>query len=120
MELFKANISTIELARGSNVFCSTELMDKAASDPTTDKIETECKRIKAMLLLKISDGIRYNKLIGALKSGATLNCNEYLKKVFNMYKVICSYCPDQSSKKLHNRINLIQRGSSHSCSIHLL
>ena len=52
MERFKANISTVEQARGANVFCSTELMDKAASDPTTNEIEAECKRFKAMLLLK--------------------------------------------------------------------
>ena len=61
MERFKTNISTVELARGADVFCSTELMDKAASDPTTDVIEAECKRFKAMLQIKSSDGINYKK-----------------------------------------------------------
>ena len=68
IERFKSNVSTVELSRGANVFCCTELMDKAGSSPTPDEISAESDRFKAMLLLKCADDKRYGGLTSDLKN----------------------------------------------------
>ena len=51
LELFKANVGVVELAHGRNVFCSHGIIQNQI--PTSDDINIEEDRFKAMLLLKM-------------------------------------------------------------------
>ena len=104
---FKANVSTVELAQGSSVYCNTELMIKAGATPTAKEIETESDHFKAILFLKCSDEKRYGALSNNLNSGALRNCNKYPKTLFEMYELMCTTCP----RNLSN-INKIKNGKS--------
>ena len=131
IERFKSNVSTVELSRGANVFCCTELMDKVGSSPTPDEISAESDRFKAMLLLKCADDKRYGGLSSDLKNGAALGRNEYPVKVSDMYELMCSHCPSQptgprrnnnnnnaDNNSNRNGIGLLQHGTR--SSVHLL
>jgi hypothetical protein len=54
LERFRSAVSTVELAHGRHIFCSSEIMEKAGESPTVDETRTESDRFKAMLLLKNS------------------------------------------------------------------
>ena len=49
IERFKANMSTVELACGSNVFCCTELMNKVGAAPTNDILRKNATALRQYL-----------------------------------------------------------------------
>ena len=102
-------------------------MIKANEVPTTEEIDAESDRFKAMLLLKSVDEKRYGGLVSDLKNGAALGRNEYPVTVSDMYELICTHCSSQPSNLRRNNnynnrsgINLLQHGTRSSPSVHLL
>ena len=92
LERFKANINTVELAKGDHIFSSDELLLRAYGDKPTDRqIEDEKERSKAILLLKNSDDRRYGDLAQRLKEGSYLSRNEYPETVASMYELMAKH-----------------------------
>jgi hypothetical protein len=110
-------VSTVELAQGANVFCSTEVMDKDDDDPTAKEKKAEAQRFKVMLLLKNADEKRFGGLGSKLRESATLGRNEYPRNVLDMYELMVADCPDQprrggNGNNNNNSYNLLQVGYS--------
>ena len=92
LKRFKANVNTVELAKGDHIFCLDELLLRAYGDTPTDcEIETEKERCKAILLLKNSDDKRYGDLAQRLRKGSYLARNEYPEPVASMYKLMAKH-----------------------------
>ena len=82
VERFKANVHTVELARGGHIFCSHELLDLPEDQvPSEEQIQKEEEMFKAIILLARSDEKRYKKLLTDLKDGSHLGRDEYPKSV---------------------------------------
>ena len=94
LDRFKANVSTVELAGGSDFLCPTNIMDKQLVIPTKSEIKTEVDRFAAMHLLKSSDDKRYGDMKSRLKESAALGRNEYPRSVSYMYELMVNQCPD--------------------------
>ena len=52
LERFKAAVGTVELANGSNMLYSYDIIDKAGTTATGKEINTETDHYQAMLFLK--------------------------------------------------------------------
>ena len=92
LERFKANVNTVELAKGDHIFCSDELLLRAYGDkPSDTEIEAEKDRSKAVLLLKNSDDRRFGGLAQRLREGSYVSRDEYPKTVAGMYELMVKH-----------------------------
>ena len=88
MKRFKAACDTVIAAGGSNLFCSTEIMDKAGSIPTSNEIKVEEEKFKAIWYLKLSDKARHGDLMRDLQNAAYLHRDEYPTTTSEMFDVM--------------------------------
>ena len=86
---FKANVHTVEMAKGGHVFCSHELLSCVDDDAPTDvEISREEKKMKAIILLKRPDESRYKSLLEDLKKGAHRGRDEYPTTVTDAFDLM--------------------------------
>ena len=86
---FKANVQTVELAKGGHMFISHELLDcPNDEDPTVEEMVREEEKFKAIIMMKRSDESRYKNLMSDLKNGDHLGRDEYPKSVAAAYDLM--------------------------------
>ena len=103
MDRFKANITAIELTKGSHIFYSPDLTSVERTDATPVNIQAEEERNKAILLLRNADDTRYKGLVVELRKSALLERDEYPTSIANMYEVMVKF--DSKSNLLSHRQN---------------
>ena len=114
LERFKSSINTLELSQGKYVFCPTALIKPAdLVTPTNDELEQECEKMKAALLLKVSDTKRYGTLSDRLRESMTLGRNEYPTILASMYELIVRQRKHNNNNNYNNRngVSLLQRNT---------
>ena len=62
MEGFRANVATVELAQGQNVFYCDKITTSEGDLPSAEEFSFFADRFKAMLLLKSADEKRFGDL----------------------------------------------------------
>ncbi len=110
MDRFKANVTAIELTKGSHIFYSPDLTGVERTAASQANIQAEEERNKAILLLRNADNTRYKGLVNELRKSALLERDKYPTTIANMYKVMVKF--DSKSNLLSHRQNNPRRSST--------
>ena len=116
---FKTNVAAVELTGGKYIFASLIISGLPIEEMTTEELDEEIDKSKAIILLKCADESRFNPLAKRLKEATYLDQDEYPTSLATMYELMTkSYSNIQSttnnnnSRNRRNGVSLLQRNDT--------
>ena len=116
---FKTNVAAVELTGGKYIFASLIISGLPIEEMTTEELDEEIDKSKAIILLKCADESRFNPLAKRLKEATYLDQDEYPTSLATMYELMTkSYSNIQSttnnnnSRNRQNGVSLLQRNDT--------
>ena len=85
---FNSRLKNMELTGGAHFLCSPQLLGKTMTEASTEEVEEEREKFKAMCFILRADESLYGDLLDDLKSGVHRNRDEYPKTLSGAYELL--------------------------------
>ena len=113
---FKTNVAAVELTGRKHIFASPTLCGMGDQEMTTEEINEEANKSKAIIFLKCSDDLRFGALSKRLREATYLDRDEYPTSLSTMYELMKKSCTDiqmtpgnNNFRNRRNGVSLLQR-----------
>ena len=91
---FKTNVAAVELTGDKHIFASPTISVIDVHKMTSEEIDEEVDKSKAIIFLKCSDDSRFGALSKRLREATYLDRDEYPTTLSTMYELMTKSCTD--------------------------
>ena len=117
---FKTNVAAVELSGRKHIFASSIISGIPVHEMSTEELNEEIDKSKAIIFLKCADEGRYGALSKRLREATYLDRDEYPTTLSTMYELMTKSCTNiqantnnNSSRGRRNGVSLLQRNESY-------
>ena len=113
---FKTNIAAVELTGGKHIFASSIICGISVHEMSTEELNEEIAKSKAIIFFKFADEGRYGALSKMLREATYLDRDEYPTTLSTMYELMTKSCTNiqvnngnNNLRGRRNGVSLLQR-----------